>query len=288
MKILNGLLKFLAVLAFSIAAGLLVIIFVSGQPQINDFWLRIVFLSAIGFIGGLFMRVLFRKGFALLDILIVLITSTASVLIIDNFYETEYFFTFLGEGGVFSVPSSSDIGQLALLLTLSLPPILLFRRKRTKKTQQVVEPKPQPSGQTFSDRVKVAAYQVNPRNWNINLPSFKGKAKPAATKSPSSGKKVSISVPSESKTLPTAKIKSNGNKKSSAGMKIKLPSFNKKHANNDVKLMGAEEHVCPYCLEEVTRDDPHGVEICDECHTWHHRDCWSITGGCGVAHRNKL
>jgi len=90
MKILNGILKWLAVLAFSLSAGLLVIIFLSDQPQINAFLLRILILLAIGFIGGLFMRFLFRKGFAGILILVGLITNVLAVLVIDQLYLGQY------------------------------------------------------------------------------------------------------------------------------------------------------------------------------------------------------
>jgi hypothetical protein len=48
-----------------------------------------------------------------------------------------------------------------------------------------------------------------------------------------------------------------------------------------------EEHRCPYCLDAVTHNDPRGVKECEVCHTLHHADCWSITGGtCQVPHLN--
>jgi hypothetical protein len=48
-----------------------------------------------------------------------------------------------------------------------------------------------------------------------------------------------------------------------------------------------EEHRCPYCLDAVTHNDPRGVQECEVCHTLHHADCWSITGGtCQVPHLN--
>jgi hypothetical protein len=51
-----------------------------------------------------------------------------------------------------------------------------------------------------------------------------------------------------------------------------------------VNLKSSEEHRCPFCLEVVIFDDPRGVEICSECHTYHHADCWEITGTCQVPH----
>jgi hypothetical protein len=53
---------------------------------------------------------------------------------------------------------------------------------------------------------------------------------------------------------------------------------------NQVHLSGAEEHRCPYCLEVVNENDPRGVEICPICHTYHHADCWAVTGTCQIPH----
>ncbi len=54
----------------------------------------------------------------------------------------------------------------------------------------------------------------------------------------------------------------------------------------EVQLAVYEEHRCPYCLEDVNRNDPRGVVECQVCHTLHHKDCWDITGTCQVPHLN--
>jgi len=54
----------------------------------------------------------------------------------------------------------------------------------------------------------------------------------------------------------------------------------------EVQFSMYEEHKCPYCLEDVKRNDPRGVKECPVCHTLHHADCWSITGMCQVPHLN--
>ncbi|QYK49891.1 MAG: hypothetical protein KF701_05700 [Anaerolineales bacterium] len=51
-----------------------------------------------------------------------------------------------------------------------------------------------------------------------------------------------------------------------------------------ITLSAQERHVCPYCLEPVTKRDRRGVKICKVCKTWHHADCWEITGVCQVPH----
>jgi hypothetical protein len=54
----------------------------------------------------------------------------------------------------------------------------------------------------------------------------------------------------------------------------------------EIQLAVFEEHRCPYCFEEVKRNDPRGVVECDVCHTLHHKDCWDVTGICQVPHLN--
>lgn len=53
-----------------------------------------------------------------------------------------------------------------------------------------------------------------------------------------------------------------------------------------VRLVGEEEHRCPYCLELVAPHDPRGIVECPICHTRHHADCWAVTGVCQVPHFN--
>jgi hypothetical protein len=54
-----------------------------------------------------------------------------------------------------------------------------------------------------------------------------------------------------------------------------------------VRLLGVEEHRCPYCLDIVEPHDPRGVVICKVCHTRHHADCWAVTGMCQVPHHHR-
>ena len=56
------------------------------------------------------------------------------------------------------------------------------------------------------------------------------------------------------------------------------------HHKPQVHLSKIERHLCPYCLEPVTRNDARGVVECDICHTLHHGDCWAIAGSCQVPH----
>ncbi len=54
-----------------------------------------------------------------------------------------------------------------------------------------------------------------------------------------------------------------------------------------VRILGAEEDRCPYCLDVVERNDARGVVVCPVCHTRHHADCWAVTGMCQVPHYHR-
>lgn len=54
-----------------------------------------------------------------------------------------------------------------------------------------------------------------------------------------------------------------------------------------VRLVGKQENRCPYCLELVEKNDPRGVKICPVCRTYHHADCWVVTGTCQVPHHHE-
>jgi ribosomal protein L37AE/L43A len=54
----------------------------------------------------------------------------------------------------------------------------------------------------------------------------------------------------------------------------------------NLQISHVEEHRCPYCLDEVKRNDPRGVKKCSVCNAVHHADCWDITGSCQVPHLN--
>ncbi len=63
--------------------------------------------------------------------------------------------------------------------------------------------------------------------------------------------------------------------------------WNPLHRKPTVQLAVYEEHRCPYCLQDVSRNDPRGTVECPICHTLHHKDCWDITGTCQVPHLNN-
>lgn len=74
-------------------------------------------------------------------------------------------------------------------------------------------------------------------------------------------------------------------KVSFSSVRLRVPV--KPAAQPVIHLVGAEEHRCPYCLELVEPNDPRGIMICPVCHTYHHADCWAVTGVCQVPHHHE-
>jgi ribosomal protein L37AE/L43A/glucan phosphoethanolaminetransferase (alkaline phosphatase superfamily) len=308
MKFLNELIKWLLVLIIGLSAALLAIIFLSGSEEINQFLLRLVVLIVIGFFGGLAGRVLFPKTQVFLTLAMVTIASLICVLLIDLFYETPYQFDFIEANFNTSEFSISDGSQIGLMILAALLPVLMIRHGVKNSTPAARKPKS--NRIPLSSRMNSFFRQVDPRNWQIFKPMPKQKkrvSKPSAAKKiqakPKTAAKTKVNKPASSTSTltvsrPANKVKSvtkihsgNGHKPAKvkpATRKLKMPAKFLGRNGNDVRLVGEEEHVCPYCLDEVVKGDERGTVVCPECGTWHHQDCWNLTGACGVAHRNEL
>jgi hypothetical protein len=104
---------------------------------------------------------------------------------------------------------------------------------------------------------------------------------------------VMMHVPGKRKTA--AKKSKNPTKKTAEKKKVVVgrktsakPAPVGKRTRKKVTLAAFDEHRCPYCLEDVKRNDPRGVVICPICKAYHHKDCWDITGRCQVPHDTPL
>lgn len=195
-----------------------------------------------------------------------------------------------------------------MMILAALLPILTMRRHVKSITPAAQKAKN--SRVPLADQLNSFLQQADPRKWQIFKPKPKPKkraAKPIAPAmiqaKPKTTAKTKVSKPASSPntltvTRPANKSKTvtrihsgNGRKPTKAKTtpkKLKLPAKLLRGNANDVKLVGEEERVCPYCLDEVVKGDDRGTVVCPECGTWHHQDCWNLTGTCGVAHRNEL
>lgn len=291
MNVVNTLIKWLIQQAVALSAGLLVIIFLSPTPQISPFLLRIIILVAIAVMSAFSARVFFTRVTPIFSILTSLVSSLLSVLIIDHFYRSAYRMTFIDNQFKLDVPTVRDISQIVFLFLATLPVALLFRRPKSHRSQYR---KPlinfNKISRTISMRFNNILQVINPANWQI-LKKLKLQKK-VSIKTPTyktAAPKISMTSPTRIKSekkLAPVQVNKPASRTKPQKMKSSKKIFSSR--NHDVKLVGEEEHVCPYCLEEVHKNDKRGVKICQECGTWHHQDCWDLTGSCGVAHRNEL
>lgn len=307
MKVFNAAIKWLAILAVALSAGLLVIIFLSVSLDFPPFLLRILILLAVAFMGGFCGRLFFHALPAMALILLTLLTNLLAVLIIDHFYASPFQFAFITRSFSLRPPAVSDISQAVFMLLVSLLPLLLFRRaRRLPPRRKVALPDWKGAWAGFTSKVNAWFVSIHPKNWGVwqKLRSFKKKS-PIRT-----AQKAPMQVKTAKQTNPTVKVSgkkavvkstrqlASANKapnkatyqatKTKQPAKLKIPTGLFGRKAHDVKLVGEEEHVCPYCLDVVSKNDSRGVKICQECGTWHHQDCWNLTGACGVAHRNEL
>ena len=131
---------------------------------------------------------------------------------------------------------------------------------------------------SLSQRVQPVLTAINPGNWQVTQTvSDKVKAIASKPKITAPVKAVHINTGPAS-TAFSAPLVINAPKKStkkSTAVKAAAPRKSKSKQLKDVKLMGEEEHVCPYCLEKVDKNEE--IVVCPECGTWHHKDCWDLT-----------
>ncbi|MDK2980383.1 MAG: hypothetical protein PWQ55_730 [Chloroflexota bacterium] len=327
MKVFNAFLKWLALLVFCVSAALLVIILLASRPSMDYFWLRLSMLAVVAFIGSLIARLLFRRWHGIFLFLVAFVTEILALLVVDYFYESPYRFSFLTHALTFQLPNVSDGAQAAFMLIIALPTLFFLRRSRkaskngngngkaerkpsqAQRTQQppaAQAPAPKSARRTqpakpkvsLSQRVQPVLDTLNPGNWQVTE-TVSQKVKSITTAKPKPKKTVSAqSAPARPVHINAGRAASaavapvvikpptKSTKKKNATVKTSKPARSKRNQLNDVKLMGEEEHVCPYCLEKVDKNEE--IVICPECGTWHHKDCWDLTGSCGVAHRNEL
>jgi hypothetical protein len=122
----------------------------------------------------------------------------------------------------------------------------------------------------------------------VQLPQIQRPARRSRTGRPSrASKPVRLKVPKQARAIersaPQEQKVSLGHSAKSSRSNRRKKLFRRKP---ELQISIYEEHRCPYCLEDVKRNDPRGVKECSICHTLHHADCWDVTGMCQVPHLN--
>jgi hypothetical protein len=257
---------------------------------------RYAFLTALGVSSGLFTRLILSKYTGVLRFL------TALFAVIVALWVAEWVTG--GYIGMKVIDLNHPYPDYASLIEMGTPwltAVLTLRawKKRPQKVMTVKEEpvqKPLPPPIPASTKVKpVHLHELKKRQINLRgvftpvsrrLKSWTERAKGLPGKLNENGAHVNIGRPVASEpmviTPPPIKpeVVSTSNR---LAVKAKRKSQRIKDDDN-VKLVGAEEHRCPFCLEEIDLNDPRGVKVCHICKTYHHADCWDVTGMCQVPH----
>jgi ribosomal protein L37AE/L43A len=277
MKFLFSSLKIILVIAIAFSVGLLMTRYLEPNDMLNAFLLRILTLIAIGLFTGLTSRIFFRRRQLFLRILCALLMGVLGLLILDYFFKNPYGIVLVSFISLvpneIRAPEVNEISQMVIIAVLGLTTALVGKvKKRIKKLPS------QPRSSAYKSRTKSTRAKTKTAKQHIQ--ALKNTLKITSVSRKTRRTRSTRTNPHPQRTVHLSTSRTLTKK----ATKRKLL----RNHNNDVKLVGTEDHRCPYCLEEVVKGDKRGVVICPECSTWHHKDCWDITGSCQVAHRHKL
>lgn len=265
MKFLLSILLILIEVLVSFFAGYAVLFYMQQHQLANPIVIRVLVILAIGLTSGFVTRLFFRKSLLVLRLTLPLLSMSLALLMLDMVFPENYNLVFIARKP-WSQPVGIDLIQAGFGYLMSLLALFIGLRKKTLRSE-ISQPLPAAKTRIKSKTSKkkqllvVKSKKNQPRKNTIkkNIKAVVQK-KPARIVSSLDGPRLSTLVASKSRRI--------------------------RHKN--VKLLGETEHRCPYCLELVKKNDARGVVICPDCKTWHHKDCWDITGSCQVAHRHDL
>jgi hypothetical protein len=251
------------------------------EPRINPLLMVFALLCATGLVAGVTARNVLKAFHGILQFLVALLALFGAMIALN--------YTSRGALGIDYLPLSRGeidplaftqvgIGFVVMLLGLSA------WRKR-KGSQPAADEEPSPPRSYRSPEMQLEAQQgftpdrvrVSPVRRVVNLFS----SQPSHPFVNGGSRSNSASPPRGAISLGGSRHRLKENTKIRARRSTLILKGKK-----PVKFIGAEEHRCPYCLEIVIENDPRGIEICPICHTYHHADCWAVTGVCQVPHAN--
>ena len=265
MKFLVSILLIIFEVLASFFAGWGVLQYMQQNLLANPMVIRVLVILAIGLTSGFISRLFFRKWPVLLRLALLLLSMGLALFILDLVFPENYDLVFIARKP-WSQPVWIDFVQVGFGYLMSLLAFFIGSRKKTTRPEISRPIRPANAKIKPKSRRKKRLHVVKSQKIESRRKIIK-KSKKLVLKENSSRTAFSLSEPRLS-NLVAAKPR----------------RFRRK----DVTLLGETEHRCPYCLELVKKKDVRGVVICPECKTWHHKDCWDITGSCQVAHRHDL
>lgn len=265
MKFLFSILLVVIQVLGSFFAGWGILQYMQQHQLANPIVIRVLVILAIGLTSGFISRLFFRKWPVLLRLAIPLFSTGLALFMLDMVFPQNYDLVIF-DHKPWSQPVWIDLIQVGFAYLMSLLALFIGARKRTVQADRL---RPVTTAAT---RVKSKSNKKKVSLWVRSKKNHPRR------------KIIKKSTKSVVQKKPIRTVRSLGGPRLSTLVAAKPRRFRKK----DVKLLGETEHRCPYCLELVKKNDARGVVICPECKTWHHKDCWDITGSCQVAHRHDL
>jgi hypothetical protein len=261
-KLVLSFVLILLVALLTFLAGLGLLLYFQQHQLTNPIIERSLIILTIGLVAGFTTRIFLRKWHFIWRILIPFFVIGLGIFVLDVVFPKNYELVFIARTP-WSEPIGIDLIQIGLGYVMGLLALLIG--KRSKPKQLIIR-----SRTRFKTKPKTRS----------KLP-VKSTQKPILfkTKRIERKKKIVKRITKKPATAWSSSLQKTARLVTSKPHRLR---------RKDVKLLGETEHRCPYCLELVKKNDARGVVICPECKTWHHKDCWDVTGSCQVAHRHDL
>ena len=247
-KLFLWLFYFALVYALTFLGGLAFNLYFQQYPLSDPLFGRLALVVLMGLLAGVSTRTVMRKVPQIIMFSTAFFSMGFGLFLLDRLYPNQYGLKFF-EGNLTN-PIWMDFAQVGLGILLASIFLLIGKRKSK------VSRKHKGRAKSKTKRLKVKVRSI----------SQKKKGQKTSHKRIISKRAITRSKP--------------------VGLHVGIRRISRRRKN--VQLLGETEHRCPYCLELVKKNDPRGVMICPECKTWHHKDCWDVTGICQVAHRHDL
>jgi len=256
----------LVILTAVVAASALLLFFWANL-RISPFLLAAIVLTCIGFICGLASRWFLRRNTAALRLFTALTALSFSLALLGVITD--------GALGLSLAPKSLSKPDWRGLLQITWSGLVTWLTLRAwHKSIRIKEPKVKPAEPRSKrgSKPKTRAPKIKQQTPWQNLSE---KFSRSTLKIRTSSKKA---INPKRRPVKITKTQKYG--------RLDLRKLGLKRGKESVKLVGSEEHHCPYCLEMVEKSNPRGVKICSTCKTWHHADCWAVTDACQVPHEH--